>query len=113
MKLLKAFVRTSRAEQVVKALEAAKAPGITISREHGVGYGYEPYLFTLAPGEIKKAPQITKLEVVCSDEDVARLKDAILEAGSTGVRGDGILFVTPVEEAVKIRTGEEGPRALG
>lgn len=42
MKLLKAFIRTSRADAVIRAPEAERAPGVTLSRARGVGYGYEP-----------------------------------------------------------------------
>lgn len=112
MKLIKAFVRTARVEEVVRALEDAGAPGITVSRVHGVGYGYDPYLFTLAPSEVGKCPAVSKVEIVCRPEDLDRLLDTLIEAARTGARGDGIVFVTPVERAIKIRAGDEGPRAL-
>lgn len=112
MNLIKAFVRMSRVDDVVRALEQEGAPGITISRVHGVGYGYEPILFTLAPSECKKALEVSKLEIVCRASDADRLIRTIAEAARTGVEGDGIVFVTPVEQAIKIRTGEEGPQAL-
>lgn len=60
MKLLKAYIRTTRVEKGVHALEEAGAPGITISHVHGLGYGYEPFIFTLAPSEVKKAPEVVK-----------------------------------------------------
>lgn len=112
MKLIKAFIRTSRVEPAVRALEEAGAPGITVSRVHGVGYGYDPYLFTLAPGEVPKTPEVAKVEVVSDDADLDRLIDVLTAAARTGYRGDGIVFVTPVERAVKIRTGDRGPQAL-
>lgn len=107
MKTLKAFVRTTRANAVVRALEDARAPGITLSRVHGVGYGYDPLTFTLAPSEVNKTPEVIKVEVVCLDEEVDQLVSAIEMAARTGGRGDGVIFVTPVERAIKIRTGEE------
>lgn len=112
MKLIKAFVRTERVDEVVRALEDAGAPGITVSRVHGVGYGYDPYLFTLAPSEVKKTPEISKVEIVCRTEDLDRLTDTLLSNAQTGSRGDGIVFITPVERAIKIRTGEKGKAAL-
>jgi nitrogen regulatory protein P-II 1 len=111
MKLLKGFIRTDRADAVVKALEAAGAPGITLSREHGVGYGYDPLTFTLAPGEIAKAPEVVKVEVVCEENEADRLLDVLVDAARTGCRGDGIVFVAPVERAVKIRTGASSLRS--
>lgn len=112
MKLIKAFVRTERVDEVIRALEDAGAPGITVSRVHGVGYGYDPYLFTLAPSEVAKTPEVSKVEIVCRHDDLDRLLDTVIEAARTGTRGDGIVFVTPVERAIKIRTGDEGSRAL-
>lgn len=113
MKLIKAFVRTTQVEDIVQALEAAEAPGITISRVHGVGYGYEPRLFTMAPGEYQKMLEVSKIEVVCQVEDADRLIETLVNAARTGFQGDGIVFLTPVERAIKIRTGDEGARAVG
>ena len=108
MRQIKAFVRTTVVERTVRALEEAGAPGITVSRCHGVGYGYEPESFTLAPRDLGLAPEVTKLEVVCRVEDEQRLVAAIVAAAHTGSPGDGIVFVAPVERAVKIRTAENG-----
>lgn len=112
MKLIKAFVRTTRVDEVVRALEAAGAPGITISRVHGVGYGYEPLLFTFAPSEYHKMLEVSKIEVVCCAPDVECLVEAVVKAAHTGVQGDGIVFVTPVEQAIKVRTGDQDTQAL-
>ncbi len=112
MKLIKAFVRTTRVDEVVRALEAAGAPGITISRVHGVGYGYEPLLFTFAPSEYHKMLEVSKIEVACCAADAECLVEAVVKAAHTGVQGDGIVFVTPVEQAIKVRTGDEGPQVL-
>jgi len=112
MKLIKAFVRTTRIDEVVRALKAAGAPGVTISRVHGVGYGYEPLLFTFAPSEYNKMLEVSKIEVVCCAPDVESLIKAVVKAAHTGVKGDGIVFVTPVERAIKVRTGTEGPQIL-
>lgn len=112
MKLLKAIVRNSKVDDVIRALESARAPGITVSRVHGVGYGYDPNLFTLAPRELPKTPEVAKVEVVCCDEDCDGLVAVLVEAARTGSQGDGIVFVTQVERAVRVRSGEEGEAAL-
>lgn len=112
MKLLKAFIRIGCVDTVVRALRSAGAPGITISHEHGVGYEYDPKQYTFAPGVEGKAPEVAKLEVVCTLDDVDRLLRTIVETAGSGCRGDGIVFVTPVERAVKIRNRAEGPVAL-
>ena len=106
MKEIKAYVRTTRLEETVKALREAGAPGVTACRTHAAGYGYDPLDFTLAPGEIHRAPEVAKLEVVCGDEAVDGLVAVIVDAARTGVPGDGIVLVAPVERATRIRTGE-------
>lgn len=106
MKLIKAYVRRERAEHVVRALEQTGAPGISVVSVHGVGYGYDPRSFQ-PPTQIGSAPQVIKLEVVCHDDEVDALVSAIVSSARTGSPGDGIVFVTPVERVVKIRTGEE------
>ncbi len=112
MKELKAFIRTIAVDSVVRALREAGAPGITISHVRGVGYDYDPEQFTFAPGVEGKAPDVVKIEVVCRGEDVDRLVEAILDAASTGCRGDGLVFVLPVEDVVKVRTRQRGAVAL-
>ena len=118
MRLLKAFVRADRVGGVVRALEQARAPGITVSVVRGAGYDFDPRLLDprvfplLSRDELARCPELAKVEVVCSDEDVDRLLDSVIDAARTGGRGDGIVFVTRVDRAVKIRTGEEGRQAF-
>lgn len=112
MKQIKAFVRSVVTDKVVKALEAAGVPGVTVSAVQGVGHGYNPEHFSLAPRDVRSAPKIAKVEVVCAAQDADRLVRAITEAARSGLAGDGIVYVAPVEHAVKIRTGQEGPEAL-
>ena len=112
MRQIKAFVRSFVVDKVVKALEAAGVPGVTVSTVHGVGYGYEPEHFSLAPRDVAHAPQIAKIEVVCNVADADRLVRTIANAARSGLAGDGIVYVAPVERAVKIRSGQEGPEAL-
>ena len=117
MKLLKAFVRANHIGQVLHALEHARAPGITVSIVRGIGSdfdprGMDPRVFKLVEDELSGCPEIAKGEIVCSTEDVDRLLSAVVSAARTGGPGDGIVFVSPVDRAVKIRTGEEGAQAF-
>ena len=112
MRLLKAFIRIGCVDTVVRALQEAGAPGITISHVHGVGYDYDPELYTFAPGVEGKAPEVAKIEVVCRRDDADRFLRTVLDTAGSGCRGDGIVFVTQVERAVKIRNGAEGTEAL-
>ena len=117
MKLLKAFVRGDHIGPVVHALQRDRAPGLTVSVVRGVGYDFiprstDPRVFPLLEDELSRCPEVAKVEVVCGDEDIDRLIAAVVEAARTGAAGDGIVFVTPVERVIKVRTGEEGAEAL-
>ena len=108
MKLIKAFIRPGRTAEVLRALQHAGAPGISVSRAHGVGFGYDPQMFiSSAAGEVSGAPDVARIEVVCHDDEVGSLIETIVRSGNTGSPGDGIVFVMPVERTVRIRTGEE------
>jgi len=112
MKEIKAYIRTNALERTVKALEEAKAPGITVTTVHPVGYGFDPNYFTAAKGITRSYWDITKIEVVCANKDVDRLVEVISGSSYTGSKGDGMIFVSPVEMAIRIRTGEKGESVL-
>ena len=112
MKLVKSFVRMGSVDPVVCALLAAGAPGITISHVHGIGYEYDPDESTFAPGVEGKAPEVASIEVVCREEAADELLQTIVEAAGSGLRGDGIVFISSVERVVKIRNRAEGPAVL-
>jgi nitrogen regulatory protein P-II 1 len=112
MKEIKAFIPIAKVDEVIHALRQAGAPGIIVTRVHAVGYGFEPYLFTLAPSELKKTEEVARVEVVCTDECADAAVAVIVEAARTGDPADGIVFVTPVERAMKITSGEEAPLSL-
>ena len=110
MRELKAFVRTRRVDAVIQALRRAGAPGVSVSRVHGVGYGYEPVDFTLAPSELRKAPEVAKVEVVCADCDCDRLVGILAGAARTGDPGDGIVFVDARRARLQDPDGRRGRR---
>lgn len=113
MNHLTAYVRTNMIEEVIHALQKAGAPGITIvCGVHAVGYGYLPNEFTWRSGEMGTAPEALKVEVVCREEDCDRLLETLVDAAHTELKGDGLVFVSNVKRAVRIRTREEGPEAL-
>ncbi|HHL39212.1 MAG TPA: P-II family nitrogen regulator [Deltaproteobacteria bacterium] len=112
MKEIKAYIRTSRAEEVIHALEDAGAAGFTVIEAKAVGASAVPERERFSVEYAETCSPITKIEVVCSDEETARLVEVIVKSASTGRRGDGMVFVSPVDEAVRIRTGERGEDAL-
>ena len=108
MKEIKAYIRTSRLEETIKALEGKGAPGITVVTVHPVGYGFDAR-FSLSEEEIsRRFYDITKIELVCDNEDLDTFVNTILDCSHTGDSGDGLIFVSDVKEVVKIRNRQRG-----
>lgn len=112
MKEIKAYIRLIKAEDVIHALEKAGVPGFTAIEVKAIGAAVEPERAKFSIEYAEKISPITKIELVCKDEDVVRIVDIIKETAYTGHKGDGIIFVSDVNEAIKIRTGEKGNAAL-
>lgn len=112
MKEIKAYIRVRKAEEVIHALEDTGVPGFTAIEVKAIGAAVEPERAKYSVEYAERISPITKLEVICRDEDAQRLVDIIREKAYTGHKGDGIIFVSDVTDAVKIRTGEEGEGAL-
>ncbi len=115
MKEIKAYIQRSSVDEVVDALEKAGAPGISIVEIHPVGYGYEPNFFELRFDDAYRRYaylRVVKLEVVCADRDVDRLLEAVRKTSCSGVKGDGMIFVSEVCTAVRICDGAAGEQAL-
>ncbi len=111
MKKIEAIIQRERYEEVRTALEAVGYPGMMVTEIEGHGTqrgvqirGGREYRI----GLIKKL----KLEIVCPDRSVPVLMNAIADAARTGNVGDGKIFVYPVEEVMRIRTGETGEDAV-
>jgi len=105
MKQIKVFIRHNMIDGVIDALETLDyQPGITLSNVRGYGHPQEnkPY----------KLIERVKLETVIPDHEVDLVLKTITEKARTGRKGDGKIFISPVETAVRIRTGEEDNEAL-
>lgn len=113
MKLIIAYVKPERLTDVKKALYEAEVFNMSVTNIVGSGRqkGFsETYRgVALEVNLLKKV----RLEIGVNEEFVERAKEAILKGARTGNIGDGVIFVLPVEEAIRIRTGEEGPPAMG
>ena len=112
MKMVMAIIKPFKLDDVREALADIGVQGITVSEVKGFGRqkGHTE-LYRGAEYVVDFLPKI-KLEIVVSDELVERVIDAICNAANTGKIGDGKIFVLPLEEAVRIRTGERGPAAV-
>lgn len=112
MKRIVAIVRPEKLEPLKEALFAAEVTGMTITQVHGCGnqHGWKEY-FRGTEVLLTMVPKV-RFELVVDDEQVDRLIDVICETARTDEVGDGKLFVSPVEEVVRIRTGERGEAAV-
>ena len=112
MKKIEAVVKPFKSEAVREALVEVGVEGMTMTEVKGFGRqkGHSE-IYRGSEYTVDFLPKV-KFEVVIADDRVGRAVDAILNAAKTGKIGDGKIFVTPVEEAVRIRTGERGPEAV-
>lgn len=111
MKEIRAFVREERAGQVAEALAKAGCEFSVLDVQRiarGLARSEYDYSVTLG-GEYEK---IVKIEVVCADDDLERLLVLVEQAAHTGKRGDGMIFVAPIEDALRISSGQRGDAAL-
>lgn len=112
MKLIIAIVKPFKLDEVREALVAAGVEGLTISEVKGYGRQKgQTEIYRGAEYQVNFVPKV-KLEAVVDDETLPAAVDAIKSAAATGKIGDGKIFVLPVEDAVRIRTGETGSAAL-
>ena len=115
MKEIKAYVRKNEVNEVIGSLRAAGAPGVSVIEIHPVGYGYEPNGFephSAGPVQRYRYLAIVKLEIMCADHQLDPLLDILQAQCRTGSPGDGMLFVSEIAEAVRIRDGMRGEEAL-
>ena len=112
MTKLEAIVQPSRFDSVKEALHEIGVEGMTVSevRGHGRQKGHTE-VYRGSEYKVDFLPK-TKIEIVVDDDLVDKAVETIMEAAKTGKIGDGKIFVLPVEDVVRIRTGERGPRAV-
>jgi nitrogen regulatory protein P-II 1 len=112
VKKVEAIIKPFKLEEVKEALAKVGVQGLTVTEVKGFGRqkGHKE-LYRGAEYVVEFLPKV-KLEIVVSDGNLAGVVKAIVEAASTGRIGDGKIFVSPVEEAIRIRTGESGDAVL-
>ena len=112
MRLITAIIKPFRLEDVKSALQGIGVEGMTVSEASGHGrqrghvemYRGAEYVIDLVPK--------VRLEVLVQDDDAERIIDTIVNAARTGKIGDGKVWSTPVDDVVRVRTGEHGIDAL-
>jgi nitrogen regulatory protein P-II 1 len=112
MRLITAVVKPFKLDAVKAALEVQGVQGMTVSEVQGFGRqrGHTE-VYRGAEYTVDFVPKV-RVEVLVDDADAARIIDAVVEAASSGSIGDGKVWSTPVDEVVRVRTGERGADAL-
>jgi nitrogen regulatory protein P-II 1 len=112
VKKIEAIIRPEKLDEVRRALEASGYPGITITQIEG--HGKQKGVTRQWRGEVYKVDLLpkAKIEIVASDKDQEKILSAIQKVAGTGSVGDGKIFVSTVDEVLRIRTGERGEKAL-
>ena len=112
MKMVTAIVKPFKLDEVREALSNMGVQGITVTEVKGFGRqkGHTE-LYRGAEYVVDFLPKV-KIEIVCDDSLVERAVEAIMGAARTGRIGDGKIFVSTVEEAIRIRTGERNENAI-
>lgn len=112
MKKIEAVIKPFKLDEVKEALHALGVTGMTVIEVRGFGRQKgRKEIYRGAEYVVDFLPKI-KLDVVVDDTLVDRAIEAIIEAAKTDNIGDGKIFVSQVEEAIRIRTGERGPDAV-
>jgi nitrogen regulatory protein P-II 2 len=112
MKLVVAIIKPFKVEDVKEALRDVGVAGLTVSEARGFGRqrGHTE-VYRGAEYQVDFVPKV-RIEVMVDDDQLDGVIDAIVKSARTGKIGDGKVAVLPLEEVVRIRTGEHGPEAL-
>ncbi len=111
MKLITAIIQPDKLDAVREELIKSEIYRITVSRVTGRGRAEDADLYRGQTVPLDLLPKV-RLEIACNEEFVQPCVDAILRGARSGKIGDGKIFVTPLERAIRIRTSEEGGVAI-
>lgn len=113
MKMIIAIIQPNKVDEVREALYAAEIFRITVNRVAGHGQQVEPEIYRGQQVAATLVPKV-RLEIACNDSFVQPCIDAILKSArhGEGTIGDGKVFVMPLEQCIRIRTGETGGEAI-
>ncbi|MYA68637.1 P-II family nitrogen regulator [Candidatus Poribacteria bacterium] len=112
MKKLECIIRPFKLEEVKEALSSVGVRGMTVSEVRGFGRSRgHTELYRGSEYTIEFVPKL-KIEIVVAEENVDKVVEAVQTAAATGKIGDGKIFVLPIDETIRIRTGERGPAAV-
>ena len=112
MRLVTAIIKPFKLDEVKSALETFGVHGLTVAEVNGYGRqkGHTE-VYRGAEYTVDFVPKV-RLDVVVAEDDAADVVDVIVKAAATGQIGDGKVWTTPIDDLVRVRTGERGPDAL-
>lgn len=112
MKMVEAIIKPFKLDEVKIALTKIGVQGMTVEEVKGFGRqkGHTE-LYRGAEYSVDFLPKV-KIQILVPDDQAAKVVEAVSETARTGKIGDGKIFVSPVEEVIRIRTGERGPDAI-
>jgi nitrogen regulatory protein P-II 1 len=111
MKLITAIIKPTKLDDVKDALHAVGVNGMTVSEASGFGRtGGHTEVYRGAEYTVNLVPKV-RLEVLVDDKDVDSVLGVIVKSASTGSIGDGKVWTTPVDQVIRVRTGERGSEA--
>lgn len=112
MKRIEAYIQEFMLHRVIRELHGMHVPGLTVANVRGFGREKdESYPHHSSDYAVDFTPKV-KLEILCRDEQANDLVEAILRSAHTGRKGDGKVFVTPVEQVFSIRERKSGEEAI-
>jgi nitrogen regulatory protein P-II 1 len=112
MKKVEAIIKPFKLDEVKDALSEVGIQGMTVTEVKGFGRtGGKKEVYRGSAYVVDFVPKV-KIEIIVADSQAQQVMDAIEKSAKTGRIGDGKIFVTPVEEAVRIRTGERAEEAI-
>lgn len=112
MKKIEVVIRPEKLELVRRALEQVGCAGLMISEIEG--HGKQKGMVQQWRGEKYKVELLpkAKIEIIARDQDIEKITKAIVDNAKTGEIGDGKIFISPIENVIRIRTGEKGEQAI-
>ena len=112
MKLITAIVKPAKVDDIKVALQAAGVHGMTVSETRGFGRqkGHTE-IYRGAEYTVDFIPKV-RIEVLVDDVDSTEILNLIVDTANSGSIGDGKVWTTPVEQVIRVRTGERGPEAI-
>ena len=112
MKKVEAIIKPFKLDEVKEALSEIGVHGMTVTEVKGFGRtGGKKEVYRGSAYVVDFVPKV-KIEIIVADDHVRQVVSTITEAAKTGRIGDGKIFVTPVDEVIRIRTGEKGEDAI-